>query len=573
MTLFGPVFYYDLIRQSRRSGAMLVRLLYLVALFLMLWLAERSWGRYHEGTMPAGELARFVETFFSVFLAVQFFLVVLLTPAWTAGALTEEKEGQTLPFLLASNLHNHEIVLGKLASRLCGVTLIVLAGLPVFSLLQLLGGVDPGWLIAGFAGTGITMLSLASVSILWSTLMNRSRDAVLLAYLTGPAYVMVARTSLLLASGNMASFPSTDDWQSPLTFADVLMGFNAGDPFRAFEGARASLSGGAELGEVLRGYCLFHGVVTVVSLTLAILNVRRMALKEAGFVRNDKQDQVRKPVGDHPVLWRELHAERGGRFHWSGRLVIAALVLMSFLPPILMFFADPGRSLREYEWNLYVRIVGTLVACLLLLAVAVRAAGGITGERQKQTLDVLLTTPLELEAILTGKWYGSVLSIRWGWLWLGSILMFGVITGGLSLLALPLIALCWIVYANFLATLGLMYSVRFSSTLRATMATLLTTLGLWFGPGLLLACCGVLGSLGMGAEGLLKFLAGLCPPVALGMMGFGTDEFSGRGHVGEMIAYVLVGLFFWGIAITICWPSTLESFHSATARWRDKERQ
>src|SRR4051812_23832421 len=108
MSLLGPVFYYDLVRQSRRRFVPLLRLLYLVGLFVILCAAGLNTSRYPQSVV------RFVETFFNTFLTVQFLVVVALTPALTAGALTEEKESQTLPFLLASPLYRHEIVLGKL---------------------------------------------------------------------------------------------------------------------------------------------------------------------------------------------------------------------------------------------------------------------------------------------------------------------------------------------------------------------------------------------------------------------------------------------------------------------------
>src|SRR5438094_417338 len=85
---------------------------------------------------------------------------LLATAAYTAGAISEEKEHRTLEYLLATDLRNREIVLGKLASRLANLALLVVAGLPVLSLLQFLGGVDPDLMLATFALTGLTMASL-----------------------------------------------------------------------------------------------------------------------------------------------------------------------------------------------------------------------------------------------------------------------------------------------------------------------------------------------------------------------------------------------------------------------------
>ena len=104
--------------------------------------------------------------------------VTLLTPAYVAGAIAADKEKRTLEFLFATDLRNREIVLSKLGARLANLVLFLLAGLPILSFVQFLGGVDPNLVLAGFAATGMTMLGLAAVSILFSVICRRPRDAI-----------------------------------------------------------------------------------------------------------------------------------------------------------------------------------------------------------------------------------------------------------------------------------------------------------------------------------------------------------------------------------------------------------
>src|SRR5205085_2154923 len=81
-------------------------------------------------TNPQGrEMAEFAEWFFYTVMVVQFAAVLFLTPAYTAGAVAEEKDRKTLEFLFATDLSNREIVLSKLASRIFTMALIVLTGL------------------------------------------------------------------------------------------------------------------------------------------------------------------------------------------------------------------------------------------------------------------------------------------------------------------------------------------------------------------------------------------------------------------------------------------------------------
>src|SRR5207247_10732505 len=93
--------------------------------------------------------------------------------------------------------------------------------------------------------------------------------------------------------------------------------------------------------------------------------------------------------------------------------------------------------------NPWIRITGTAVACLLLIGVAVRASTSIGGERDRDTLDALLASPLHSNDILFAKWLGSLISVRWGWLWLGAIWAVGLITGAVHLAVIMLEVVAW----------------------------------------------------------------------------------------------------------------------------------
>src|SRR4029079_3567954 len=136
------------------------------------------------------------------FMLVQISMVVLLTPAYVAGAIAEEKDRRTLEFLMGTDVRNREIVLSKLLSRLANVTLFLLTGLPILSILQFVGGVDTELMLSGFAVTGVTMLALARVSILFSTLFQRPRDAIGMTYLTIVAYCALGTLGVALAESN-----------------------------------------------------------------------------------------------------------------------------------------------------------------------------------------------------------------------------------------------------------------------------------------------------------------------------------------------------------------------------------
>src|SRR5262249_11105257 len=140
-----------------------------------------------------------------------------------------------------------------------------------------------------------------------------------------------------------------------------------------------------------------------------------------------RERRRRRPyLGHRPMVWKEVRLDPGLQFNWPGRLAILVLIIGSFVPPvwIAVYYYDAmqHRTYRTVDWrevsqaiNIWVRMVGSLVACLTLLGVAVRASGSISGERDRQTWDSLLTTPLDSADLLRGKWLGSFCSVRWGW--------------------------------------------------------------------------------------------------------------------------------------------------------------
>src|SRR5437764_11554145 len=103
--LVGPVLFYDLVCSARRTRFILFRTLYAGGLFFVLvWIAW-SWSldqQFGPARNPVEETARMAESYFSTFLIVQMLAVLVLTPAYVAGAVAEEKERRTLEFLLAT---------------------------------------------------------------------------------------------------------------------------------------------------------------------------------------------------------------------------------------------------------------------------------------------------------------------------------------------------------------------------------------------------------------------------------------------------------------------------------------
>lgn len=81
----------------------------------------------------------------------QFFLILVMIPALSTGALAQERERQTLEPLMLTPLSPLQIVWGKAGGVLSLVGLLLLASLPLTSLCFLLRGVSPGELVLAYS--------------------------------------------------------------------------------------------------------------------------------------------------------------------------------------------------------------------------------------------------------------------------------------------------------------------------------------------------------------------------------------------------------------------------------------
>src|SRR5262245_66117177 len=72
---------------------------------------------------------------------IQLLMVCILAPIFTSSAITQEKNSQTFNILLSTPLTNGQIVLGSLFSRLYFVFVLLLAGVPLFCIMMVYGGV------------------------------------------------------------------------------------------------------------------------------------------------------------------------------------------------------------------------------------------------------------------------------------------------------------------------------------------------------------------------------------------------------------------------------------------------
>jgi ABC-2 type transport system permease protein len=128
-----------------------------------------SWGG--QANYASASIGRGI---FGSLMLLQTLMVAVLAPAATAGAISSEREHQTLDLLTVTPISSLAIVLGKLFSALAWLFVLILASIPVTALVFVFGGVAPDDMVRGYVVLFATVIGLGSVGIFFSTLTRRT---------------------------------------------------------------------------------------------------------------------------------------------------------------------------------------------------------------------------------------------------------------------------------------------------------------------------------------------------------------------------------------------------------------
>lgn len=136
------------------------------------------------------------------------------------------------------------------------------------------------------------------------------------------------------------------------------------------------------------------------------------------------------------------------------------------------FHGIAGMRYEEYAYisDIYVMLAAVEYIMLAFIIPAV-TAGAIAGEREKQTLDILLTTPMCCWQIIWGKLVSSIGTML---LYIVSSLpIFSIVflIGGVSLLDVVFTVFYAFVFSVFIGSFGILFSTLFKRSILATVTS------------------------------------------------------------------------------------------------------
>jgi ABC-type transport system involved in multi-copper enzyme maturation permease subunit len=369
----NPVLQWELLTNLRMTRAFVLLFAYVALLGVVVYLA---WPQEQRIDMARSQSAK---QLVDLFFLGQYMLASLMAPSFAAGAITGEKERHSYEMLLASPLRPGSIVLGKFFASLTHLGILMICSLPIVMLCLPLGGVSMYEVLAAYFAMICSVATFGMISLWASSFFRRTSASLVVSYL------------LIL----------------PLAMASVLA-WN-------------------QLGQLGEARLLF--VVTVVPIVCAslcalmwhdacqrllyppdlgsegkeVVDLETEAREAVGlYIKRDEfPDRLFAPPkrtsflddGANPIYDKEMRSEIFAQGTLMLRLVIQISMVLALFVMAFCLFIFPWYA----PWYIaYVLLFNMLVG-------PVFSAGSVTSERERQTLDLLLTTLVTPWQMLWGK--------------------------------------------------------------------------------------------------------------------------------------------------------------------------
>jgi ABC-type transport system involved in multi-copper enzyme maturation permease subunit len=370
----NPVLQRELLSNLRAPRAFILLLLYQVALAAVVLIAYPRDNKI-DLSRESASARRLVDFFF----VGQFAIASLMAPSFTAGSISGEKERKTYEMLLASPLKPWVIVMGKLIAALTHLVVLIIGSLPIIMLCLPLGGVSIYELLAAYLGLVCAIFLFGSISVFCSSYFKRTSSSLVVSY-------VLILPILLLGVFAWFGFANQGDLRLFLTLTVVPL-FCASISMVLLSITARRLLYPPDIGS--QGN-------EVVDLEKEQREAVGLVIQRDQFPDNLFAPPRRRTLMDdaaNPVYDKEMHAELFSQGTLMLRLVIQLSMMLAIPLMAVLLFWFP---------NLAAYYVGYVLVFNILTA-PVFTAGSITGERERQTLDLLLTTTISSWQIMWGK--------------------------------------------------------------------------------------------------------------------------------------------------------------------------
>jgi len=368
----NPVLQNELVSNLRKTSSFVLLFVYVGLLGLLVYTA---WPEDQRLDMVHSEKAK---PLVNLLFLGQYFLISLMTPSFAAGAITGEKERKSFEMLMASPVRPGAIVLGKLAASMVPLLQLMIGALPIVMLCLPLGGVHPSEVGAAYLAMICSIGLFAMLSLWCSSYFVRTSASLVVSYLMilplamgsvllwqameqlGQARLLVVLTVVPIVCFSIGTLLWVDVCRRLLRAPDI-----------GSEGKQV-IDLGTEAKETVGLY------------------INRDEFPDRLFAPPKRTTFL--PDRANPIYDKEIRSE----IFSQGTLMLRLVIQISMMIAVPMMAVCLFKEQQLAPWYIsYVLLFNMLVGPV--------SASSVTSERERQTLDLLLTTLITPWQMLWGK--------------------------------------------------------------------------------------------------------------------------------------------------------------------------
>ncbi|MDH4278090.1 MAG: ABC transporter permease [Acidimicrobiia bacterium] len=237
LTDVRPVLDRELRQRSRTARSMVVMTIFLLLALGVAFITYTGETASFNGDFGIAR-QNVGRSVFEWVLILELVLLLFVVPGISAGAITGERDRQTLIPLQVTLIGPFGIFFGKVLASSAFVLLLVVATAPILAVAYLLGGVAFSQIVSGILALMLIGFLLAVLGVACSAMLRRTAAATLIAY--GVILTLCVGTAVVFAV-LMVLYAVSSDGNSPDSILSFLTPFYW-NPFVLLAGAAGEVS-------------------------------------------------------------------------------------------------------------------------------------------------------------------------------------------------------------------------------------------------------------------------------------------------------------------------------------------
>lgn len=188
---------------------------------------------------------------------------------------------------------------------------------------------------------------------------------------------------------------------------------------------------------------------------------------------------MNKKIRMNPILKKELRVgARTMKMSWG---IFGFNAFLTLIVVLVMAIVGADSKFSGYDYGdliMLFPVLGCVECGILSLVVPIITSGSISGERERQTLDIMLTTPVKPFSIALGKLGSAMMLVMTYMVSSIPVMAIAFVLGGMSWMALFELIVMMLYLGAYVGSVGIFCSSVVKKSIAATVLTIIIGIGI-----------------------------------------------------------------------------------------------